>query len=137
MLRFTSELQIAESWYAKTLDDLLGVSVDKINDDRLYRALDALLPHKDAFCRHLQKRYGELFGTTFDFLIYDVTSGYFEGSGKHNTKAKRGYNRDSRPDFGQVCIGLVTSVEGLPLAYEFFDGNRPDVTTVEDIIDLM
>ncbi len=134
----SSELQIAESWYAKTaLDDLLGVSVDKINDDRLYRALDALLPHKDALCRHLQKRYGELFGTTFDFLIYDVTSSYFEGSGKHNTKAKRGYSRDGRPDCVQVCIGLVTSAEGLPLAFEVFDGNRPDVTTVEDIIDLM
>ena len=134
----SSELQIAESWYAKTaLDDLIGVSAEKINDDRLYRTLDALLPHKDALCRHLQKRYGELFGTTFDFLIYDVTSTYFEGSGKHNDKAKRGYSRDSRPDCVQVCIGLVTSSEGLPLAFEVFDGNRVDVTTVEDIIELM
>jgi len=134
----SSELQIAESWYAKTaLDDLVGVPAEKINDDRLYRALDALLPHKDALCRHLQKRYGELFGTTFDFLIYDVTSTYFEGSGKRNAKAKRGYSRDSRPDCVQVCIGLVTSSEGLPLGFEVFDGNRVDVTTVEDIIELM
>ena len=134
----SSELQIAESWYAKTaLDDLIGVPAEKINDDRLYRALDALRPHKDALCRHLQKRYGELFGAKFDFLIYDVTSTYFEGSGKHNTKAKRGYSRDGRPDCVQVCIGLVTSSEGLPLAYEVFDGNRVDVTTVEDIIELM
>ena len=134
----SSELQIAESWYAKTaLDDLMGVPAEKINDDRLYRALDALLPHKDALCRHLQKRYGELFGTTFDFLIYDVTSTYFEGSGKRNAKAKRGYSRDSRPDCVQVCIGLVTSSEGLPLGFEVFDGNRVDVTTVEDIIELM
>lgn len=134
----SSELQIAESWYAKTaLDDLVGVPAEKINDDRLYRALDALLPHKDALCRHLQKRYGELFGTTFDFLIYDVTSTYFEGSGKRNARAKRGYSRDSRPDCVQVCIGLVTSSEGLPLGFEVFDGNRVDVTTVEDIIELM
>lgn len=134
----SSELQIAESWYAKTaLDDLIGVPAEKINDDRLYRALDALLPHKDALCRHLQKRYGELFGMNFDFLIYDVTSTYFEGSGKHNARAKRGYSRDSRPDCVQVCIGLVTSAEGLPLAYEVFDGNRVDVTTVEDVVDLM
>ena len=134
----SSELQIAESWYAKTaLDDLVGVPAEKINDDRLYRALDALLPHKDALCRHLQKRYGELFGTTFDFLIYDVTSTYFEGSGKRNAKAKRGYSRDSRPDCVQVCIGLVTSSDGLPLGFEVFDGNRVDVTTVEDIIVLM
>ena len=134
----SSELQIAESWYSKTaLDDLLGVPAEKINDDRLYRALDALLPHKDNLCKHLQKRYGELFGTKFDFLIYDITSTYFEGTGNANPQAKRGYSRDSRADCVQVCIGLVASAEGLPLAFEVFDGNRADVTTVEEMVDLM
>jgi len=131
----SSELQIAESWYEKTaMDDLLGVSAERINDDRLYRALDALLPHKDALCRHLQDRYGELFGETFDFLFYDITSTYFEGMALGNSQAKRGYSRDSRPDCPQVCIGLVTSREGLPLAFEIFDGNRADVTTTEEMV---
>lgn len=134
----SSELQIADSWYSKTaLDDLLGVPAGKINDDRLYRALDALLPHKDNLCKHLQQKYGELFGTKFDFLIYDITSTYFEGMGKANPQAQRGYSRDNRPDCVQVCIGLVASVEGLPLAFEVFDGNRTDVTTVEEMVDLM
>lgn len=129
------ELQIAESWYGKTaLDDLLGVSAERVNDDRLYRALDTLLPHKDALCRHLQDRYGELFGETFDFLFYDITSTYFEGMTLGNPQAKRGYSRDSRPDCPQVCIGLVASREGLPLAFEIFDGNRADVTTTEEMV---
>ena len=133
-----SELQIAESWYKKTaLDDLLGVLPDKINDDRLYRALDALLPYKDELCRHLQKRYGEMFGATFDFLFYDITSTYFEGSTNGNPQAKRGYSRDSRPDCPQVCIGLVATKEGLPLAFEIFDGNRPDVTTTQEMVHIM
>lgn len=131
----SSELQIAESWYGKTaMDDLLGVPVERINDDRLYRALDVLLPHKDALCKHLQDRYGELFGETFDFLFYDITSTYFEGMALGNPQAKRGYSRDSRPDCPQVCIGLVTSREGLPLAFEIFDGNRADVTTTEEMV---
>jgi transposase len=134
----SSELQIAESWYEKTaLDDLLGVMGDKISDDRLYRALDALLPHKDELCRHLQKRYGELFGCSFDFMFYDITSTYFEGSAKANPQAKRGYSRDGRPDCPQVCIGLVTTREGLPLAFEVFDGNRPDVTTTQEMVEIM
>jgi len=134
----SSELQIAESWYDKTaLDALLGVSGDKINDDRLYRALDALLPYKDDLCRHLQMRYGELFGTTFDFLFYDITSTYVEGNANSNLQAKRGYSRDSRPDCPQVCIGLVATKEGLPLAFEVFDGNRPDVTTTQEMVELM
>jgi transposase len=131
----SSELQIAESWYSKTaMDDVLGVPVERINDDRLYRALDALLPHKEALCRHLQDRYGELFGETFDFLFYDITSTYFEGMALGNPQAKRGYSRDGRPDCPQVCIGLVTSMEGLPLAFEIFDGNRADVTTTEEMV---
>jgi len=134
----SSELQIAESWYGNTaLDDLLGVPCEKINDDRLYRALDALLPYKDELCKHLQTRYGEIFGTTFDFLFYDITSTYFEGSAKRNSQAKRGYSRDGRSDCPQVCIGLVASKEGLPLAFEIFDGNRVDVTTTQEMIGIM
>jgi len=134
----SSELQIADFWYGSTaLDDILGVPREKVNDDRLYRALDELLPHKEALCRHLQQRYGELFGTRFDFLFYDITSTYFEGAMKGNPQAKRGYSRDGRPDCVQVTIGLVASKEGLPLAFEVFDGNRVDVTTVEEMIELM
>jgi hypothetical protein len=134
----SSELQIAEFWYEKTaLDDLLGVAGKKVNDDRLYRGLDALLPHKDGLFRHFQKIYGELFATTYDLLLYDITSTYFEGLGAGNAQARRGYSRDSRPDCLQVCIALVATPEGLPLAYEVFDGNRTDVTTVEEIVETM
>jgi hypothetical protein len=94
----SSELQLAESWYDKTaLDDLLGVPADRVNDDRLYRSLDALLPHKDALCRHLQDRYGELFGETFDFLFYDITSTYFEGMDPRQSPGKEGVQRGQPP----------------------------------------
>lgn len=134
----SSELQIADFWYGRTaLDDLLGVAPEKVNEDRLYRALDALLPHKDALFGHFQKVYGELFGTTFDILLYDITSTYFEGRANGNPQARRGYSRDGRPDCAQVCIALVVTPEGLPLAYEVFDGNRTDVTTVDEIVGTM
>jgi transposase len=134
----SSELQIAEFWYAKTaLDDLLRVAPEQVNEDRLYRALDALLPHKEGLFCHFQRVYGELFGTTFDLLLYDVTSTYFEGQMAGNSQARHGHSRDGRPDCVQVCIALVATPEGLPLAYEVFDGNRTDVTTVEEIVSLM
>jgi transposase len=133
-----SELGVAQRWYARTaLEDLLGVSFEKINDDRLYRGLDELHEHKEKLTQHLLKRYESWFGVGFEFLIYDVTSTFFEGQAQGNTLAARGYSRDHRPDCKQVCIGLVVSPEGLPLAYEIFAGNRNDVTTVEDIITLM
>ena len=76
----SSELHIAEDWFRRTaLDDLLGLPEAKVNDDRLYRALDRLLPHKDALETHLKERLGTLFKLEYDLLLYDVTSTYFEG----------------------------------------------------------
>lgn len=129
-----SELGVAERWYRRTaLEDLLGVNWAKINEDRLYRGLDALHAQKETLTKHLLERYQSWFGVQFEFLLYDVTSTYFEGQAT-NAHAARGYSRDSRPDCLQVCIGLVVSLEGLPLAYEVFKGNRVDVTTVEEIV---
>ena len=134
----SSELHIAEDWYRRTaLEDLLGVPIDQVNDDRLYRALDQLLPHKTAIEQHLRQRLGELFALDYDLLLYDVTSTYFEGQALANPQAKRGHSRDHRPDCKQVCIALVVTREGIPLGYEVFDGNRVDVTTVEEIVGMM
>src|SRR5690606_15436786 len=134
----SSDLAIAESFFGKTaLDDLLAVPSEKVYDNRLYRALDAMLPLREQLFTHLRKVYGELFDARFDVLLYDITSTYFEGQAKHNDKARRGYSRDSRPDCEQVTIGLVVTPEQLPLAYEVFDGNRNDATTLSDMFDLM
>jgi transposase len=134
----SSELHIAEDWYRRTaLDDLLGVAAERVNDDRLYRALDHLLPHKNALQVHLKERLGALFSLDYELLLYDVTSTYFEGQAAVNALAHRGYSRDHRPDCKQVCIGLVVTRDGIPLGYEVFAGNRTDVTTVEEIVTTM
>jgi transposase len=134
----SSELHIAEHFYRQTaLCDLLGVPIDKLDDNRLYRGLDELLPHKPALEAFLKQRFGELFAIEYDLLLYDVTSSYFEGQANANPLAKRGYSRDHRPDCKQVCIGLVVTRCGLPLGYEVFAGNRHDSTTLEEIVETM
>lgn len=137
LLEPSSELFIAEQWFAKTaLPDLLGVTEASVDDNRLYRALDHLLPHKEALEVHLKNRLGELFELEYDLLLYDVTSTYFEGAAAFPL-AQRGYSRDQRSDCKQVCIGLVVSRCGMPLGYEVFAGNTADVTTVEGIVETM
>jgi len=134
----SSELHIAEHFFEQTaLADLLGIPSDKINEDRLYRALDQVLPYKEALERHLKERAGSLFKLDYDLFLYDVTSTYFEGEARNNPLAQRGYSRDHRGDCKQICIGLVVSREGFPLGYELFAGNRTDVTTVGEVIELM
>lgn len=133
----SSDLAVAESFYPRTaLGDLLGLPAE-LDPHRLYRSLDAIAPCRRGLFSHLKTVYGELFGATFDILLYDVTSTFFEGRAAGNAKAARGYSRDSRPDCEQVCLGLVVTPEQLPLAYEVFAGNRADVTTVDEIFEVM
>lgn len=133
-----TENAIAGEWLPQTaLCDVLGLDEEKVNLTRMYRGLDEILAHKDALCAHLQSRWGEWFGTTFDFMLYDVTSSYFEGACISNPLAQRGYSRDNRPDCKQVCIGLVVTPDGMPVGYEVFAGNRADTTTMREIVMLM
>lgn len=134
----SSELHIADTWYERTaLQDLLGVHPRNIHENRLYRCLDRVLPHKEMIERHLKERFSTLFDAKYDLLLYDITSTYFEGAAAANPQAQRGYSRDKRFDCKQVCIGLVVTAGGLPIAYEVFSGNRNDVTTVEEIVDVI
>jgi transposase len=134
----SSELHIEDTWYRRTaLADLLGVSAEQVNTDRLYRGLDEVLPHKEAIERHLKERFTTLFDANFDLVLYDVTSTYFEGLMEKNEQAQRGHSRDKRPDCLQVCIALMVSREGLPIGYEVFSGNRNDMTTLQEIVEGM
>ena len=60
---------------------------------------------------------------------------YFEGEATGVESAARGYSRDHRPDTLQVLVALVVTPEGFPVAYEVFDGDTADVTTLEEIVD--
>jgi transposase len=134
----SSELHIAEHFYEQTaLSDLLGISPEKINEDRLYRALDEVLPQKEALEKYLKETIGSLFRLDYDLFLYDVTSTYVEGEARFNPLAQRGYSRDHRGDCKQICIGLVVTRDGFPLGYEIFAGNRTDVTTVEEMVETM
>jgi transposase len=132
----SSELRIAEHLFERSaLGDLLGIPMEKVNDDRLYRALDEIRPHKEALEKHLKERLGRMFHLEYDLLLYDITSTYFEGECERNSQAQFGYSRDKRSDCKQVCIGLVVSRDGVPLGYEQFAGNRADVTTVKEMVE--
>lgn len=138
LCRPSSELYIVEHLYKHTgIADLLGIPPQKVNEQRLYRALDKVRVHREALQLFLKNRLGSLFDLEYDLLLYDMTSTYFEGEAKGNPKARRGYSRDHRPDCKQVCIALVVTKDGMPLGYETFAGNRSDVTTLEEIVETM
>jgi transposase len=134
----SSELHIAEDWLRKTaLADILGIDENKINENRLYRGLDKVLPLKAALESHVKKQWEGLFDIKYDLLLYDITSTYFEGKMEGNPQARRGHSRDHRRDCKQVCIGLVVTRDGMPLGYEVFPGNLHDSKTVKTTVEMI
>lgn len=121
-----SEWRLHREWYGRSaLSDLLG-SVDVVDSHALYACHDQLLAHKAALFDHLTSRWRDLFNVSFDVLLYDLTSTYFEIDPPLDEQSKRrfGYSRDRRSDCVQVVIALVITTEGFPLAYEVL-GTRP------------
>src|SRR6266849_6194570 len=112
--------------------DLLGVDYALVEKNALYRCLDKLLEHKTALFDHLRQRWQDLFGASFEVLLYDLTSTYFESVPPDDEDDKRryGYSRDKRRDCVQVVIALIVTPEGFPLAYEVLPGNTADCKTL-------
>jgi transposase len=130
-----SELSIHRQWFLRSaMDELLEVDFAAAGKDRLYRCLDRILEHKDSFCQFIAQQWKTLFDSSFDVLLYDLTSTYFEGLCQKIPKARHGYNRDGRSDCRQVVIALVVTPDGLPLAYEVLAGNRTDTTTLREFL---
>jgi len=132
-----SEWRLHRHWFERSaLGDLLGADAALADIHTLYACHDRLLEHKEAVFDHLVSRWRDLFNVTFDVLLYDLTSTYFESDPPADDEDKRrhGYSRDHRPDCVQVVIALVVTPEGLPLAYEVLAGNTRDCTTLKDFL---
>ncbi len=125
-------------WVRRTaLADILGESFDTLVDESLYQNLNRLHPQRAAIEGALAERERTLFNLDARLFLYDLTSTYFEGVCGQNPQAQRGYSRDSRPDCKQVVVGLVLDRDGFPKAHEVFEGNRPDRTTVPDMLEAL
>ena len=132
-----SEWRLHRAWFERSaMADLLGEDLGLAEIHKLYRCHDRLLEHKQALFDHLVGRWRDLFNISFDVLLYDLTSTYFEADPPfaESDKRRHGYSRDHRPDCVQVVIALVVTPEGLPLAYEVLPGNTADNTTLRDFL---
>ncbi len=125
-----SKLATARELRAATLSSTLGELLDLSDSDeeRLYRAMDWLLPRQAKLEQALAKRH--LSDATL--ALYDLSSTYFEG---HCCPlARHGYSRDGKRDKLQITFGLLTNAEGCPVAVEVFEGNTADPTTLSSAI---
>jgi len=132
-----SEWRLHRQWFERSaMGDLLGEDISVAQPDTLYRCLDKLLPHKQALFGHLKGIWEARFEASFEILLYDLTSTYFECEVPEAGGLRRfGYSRDKRSDCVQVVIALIVTPEGFPLAYEVMAGNTTDCTTLTGFVE--
>ena len=134
-----SEWKLHRDWFGRSaMADLLGSDFRLAEPHKLYACHDFLLAHKADLFSHLVARWRDLFNVSFDVLLYDLTSTYFEINASdvpEGDKRRHGYSRDKRPDCPQVVIALVVTPDGLPLAYEVLPGNTADCKTLRMFLD--
>jgi len=132
-----SEWRLHRDWFKNSaMADLLDEDDSVAAKNTLYRCLDKLCEHKADLFHFLKNRWTELFDTSYDVLLYDLTSTYFECNPPEDSDGLRrfGYSRDKRSDCVQVVIALIVTPEGFPVAYEVMPGNTSDKTTLPDFL---
>jgi len=119
--------QLSEATASHSLGAVLRLG--EVDEDELYRALDALDAAQPAIERALARRHLKD-GT---LVLYDVTSSYLEG--RCCELARFGYSRDGRRDRPQIVFGLLCAADGCPVAVEVFEGDTGDPKTLAVQID--
>ncbi|WP_329443935.1 IS1634 family transposase (plasmid) [Streptomyces sp. NBC_01426] len=136
--RLTSPLPLqhvahwARDW---AVEEVLGLSADILNDDRLARALDAIAPNLEGIVGSVGARAIDVFGLDVARMHWDMTSmslhgAYEENEDDYPTPAY-GHPKDRRTDLKQIQAGLaVTGDGGVPVFHRAYDGGAAEVSQV-------
>lgn len=73
------------------------------------------------------------FNFDFSLVFYDVTTLYFETFQPDGLR-KPGFSKDNKAQQPQILIGLIVDIQGFPVAYEIFEGNKFEGHTFIPII---
>jgi transposase len=122
--------QWAGPWEPHVLG-LTPVQKAALNDDRVARALDALVSERArGIWFRLALRVVKQFEVDTGRMHFDTTTVTFHGkyeSSVSEPKITHGHNKDHRPDLKQLLFGLTCSSDGaVPLHHQVHSGNRTD-----------
>jgi len=105
-----------------------------ISEDRIYRLMDQLYDKIEKIQEIVATKTMRLFDNKISVMLYDVTTLYFESFCEDNLR-KSGFSKDNKFKETQIVLGLATTVEGLPLWYEVFDGKTCEGKTFIDSLE--
>ena len=108
----------------------------EISKDKIYRFLDTLYNEEvknrieECIFQHSKKIMNEIITVTF----YDVTTLYFESESEDDLR-RIGFSKEGKLARPQIQLGLFTTLQGYPLSYEVYEGNKFEGHTIIDVLE--
>jgi len=118
----------------KTTEYLYRYHQIEVDEDTLYRYLDKLYSTQKALVQQISYQHTlKILGNKIAIVFYDVTTLYFEIDHEDDLR-KTGFSKDGKHQHPQIVLGLLVSMDGYPLAYEIFEGNKFEGHTMLPVI---
>ena len=119
----------------KTTDYWFKYNGTIIDVERIYRYMDKLhSQHKETIQQISYKHTLQILNNQINMVFYDVTTLYFEIEEPDQLR-KTGFSKDGKHQHPQIVLGLLVSVDGYPLAYEIFEGNKYEGHTLMPVLE--
>jgi transposase len=119
----------------KTTDYWFKYTGTVIEVDRIYRYLDRLhKQHKEIIQQISYRHTLQILNHSISMVFYDVTTLYFEIEDQDDLR-KIGFSKDGKYQHPQILLGLLVSMDGYPLAYEIFEGNKFEGHTLIPVLE--
>lgn len=104
----------------KLLSEMFGINY---NLTFIYKGLKSIASLKDAVEKNLVIFAQDNLGFDFAFVLYDVTTLYFESFTEDELR-QCGFSKDNKLNQPQIVIGLLVGKDGFPLSFNIFPGNK-------------
>ena len=119
----------------KTTDYWFKYNGTVVDTERIYRYMDKLnSKHKGDVQQISYKHTLGILDNKISMVFYDVTTLYFEIEEPDDLR-KAGFSKDGKHQHPQIVLGLLVSVDGYPLAYEIFEGNKYEGHTLLPVLE--
>jgi hypothetical protein len=103
--------------------------------DKIYRFLDALYQDeiKSKIERCVFEHTKSVMNGEIILTFYDVTTLYFESESEDDLR-RIGFSKEGKIARPQIQLGLFTTLQGYPLSFEVYEGNKYEGHTLIDIL---
>ena len=114
--------------------ELYGIDPASVNKDSLYGSALSLYEERLGLESHLNSRVRSLFGSGDVVYILDTSNTYMEGRMVGSQVFRFGRCKSKRYDCKIVVLALVVDSDGVPVHTMLYEGNRQDVTVLQEVI---